>query len=37
MQLYNLADDPGETKNLAADNPAKVKELQAVLARMRAK
>ena len=27
-KLYNLADDIGETKDLAADQPAKVKELQ---------
>ena len=29
IELYNLADDPSETKNLAASNPEKVKELQA--------
>lgn len=28
-QLYNLAEDIGETRDLAAANPAKVKELQA--------
>ena len=30
-QLYNLADDPAETKNLARDNPAKLKELSTML------
>jgi arylsulfatase A-like enzyme len=34
-ELYNLADDLGETHNLAATNPAKVKELQAKLAAWR--
>jgi arylsulfatase A-like enzyme len=29
VQLYNLADDPGEKKDLAAAQPAKVKELRA--------
>ena len=29
-ELYNLADDLGESKNLAADNSAKVNELQAL-------
>jgi arylsulfatase len=28
LSLYNLDADPGETKNLAAENPAVVKELQ---------
>lgn len=30
-ELYNLADDPGEKKNLAAQQPEKVKELAALL------
>ena len=30
-QLYNLAEDPAETKNLAAQNPAKLEELRAML------
>ena len=29
-ELYNLADDIGESKNLASAQPAKVKELQAL-------
>jgi arylsulfatase A-like enzyme len=32
VELYNLADDPAEKKNLAADNPKKVEELRKVLA-----
>lgn len=32
VELYNLADDVSETKNLAAAQPAKVKELRARLA-----
>jgi arylsulfatase A-like enzyme len=28
MELYNLADDLGETRNLAAENPAKTAELR---------
>ena len=35
-QLYNLADDIGETKNLVAQYPEKVKELEALLAKIRA-
>ena len=35
-QLYNLATDPNETKNLAKDEPAKVKELSARLESLRA-
>ena len=35
-QLYNLADDIGETKNLVAQYPEKVKELEAFLAKTRA-
>jgi arylsulfatase A len=31
MQLFNLVDDPGETKNLIADHPARVKMLIDVL------
>ncbi len=34
-QLYNLKADVGETKNLAADNPQKVEELKALLAKSR--
>ena len=30
-QLYNLAKDPAESKNLARENPAKLKELTAML------
>jgi arylsulfatase/arylsulfatase A len=29
IELYNLADDPGESKNLAAENPEKLRELRA--------
>ena len=32
IELYNLHDDLGEKRNLAAENPSKVKELQAKLA-----
>ena len=32
MQLYNLADDPAETKNLEESHPEKIKELVADLA-----
>ena len=35
-QLYNLAEDLGETKNLVAQHPGKVKELEALLERIRA-
>ncbi|TWU22706.1 sulfatase family protein [Bythopirellula polymerisocia] len=34
-QLYKLDEDPGETKNLASEFPAKVKELQKSLAEIR--
>ncbi|HTH31771.1 MAG TPA: sulfatase-like hydrolase/transferase, partial [Lacibacter sp.] len=34
-QLYNLIDDPGETKNVAAAYPGKVKEMQALLAKIK--
>ncbi len=33
IQLYNLETDPGESKNLANENPDKVRELQAALAK----
>jgi arylsulfatase A-like enzyme len=36
-QLYNLADDLAETKNVAADHPEIVKELTALLEDLRAK
>jgi arylsulfatase A-like enzyme len=28
VELYNIAEDPSETKNLAAENPEKVSQLQ---------
>jgi arylsulfatase A-like enzyme len=34
-QLFNLADDPGETKNLAAENADRVKEMAAMLNKIR--
>jgi arylsulfatase A-like enzyme len=34
-QLYNLKSDPGETKNIAEQNAAKVEELKALLAKAR--
>ena len=34
-QLYNLKEDIGETKNLAAENPEKIKELKALLAKIK--
>jgi arylsulfatase A-like enzyme len=34
-QLYNLADDPGETKNIAVANPEKVKEMQRLLEKIK--
>ena len=37
FQLYNLSTDLGETNNLAAAHPERVKELQALLAAERAK
>jgi arylsulfatase A-like enzyme len=37
VQLYNLRTDPGETNNLASENPEKVKELVALLAAERAR
>lgn len=36
-QLYDLAHDPGETKNLAPENPDRVKELTALLESEKAK
>jgi len=36
-QLYNLTMDPGETRNLTAEQPAKVKELAALLEAEKAK
>ncbi len=36
LELYNLSDDIGETKNLAKDNSAKAKELHARLVAWRA-
>ena len=35
VALYNLADDPEETRNLASEMPEKVKELQSELTRLR--
>jgi arylsulfatase A-like enzyme len=35
-ELYNLADDPAESRNLAAEQPQKVLELSALLTRIRA-
>ncbi len=34
-ELYNIKNDPGETKDLAAENPKKIKELQERLIRWR--
>jgi hypothetical protein len=34
-QLYNLKEDIGERKNLATENPEKVKELEALLAKIK--
>ena len=36
-QLYDLKDDPGEQRNLALENPAKVYELQSIIRRERAR
>jgi arylsulfatase A len=36
-QLYNLAEDLGETRNVAAEHPEIVKELSALLEDVRAK
>ena len=33
--LYNLADDPGERKNLIKENPAKAKEMAELLTKIR--
>jgi arylsulfatase A-like enzyme len=35
VQLFNLRDDPGETKDLAGEHPDKVAELKAMLERIR--
>jgi arylsulfatase A-like enzyme len=35
VELYNLAEDPGETKNLANTNAEKVQELRQVLAKQK--
>lgn len=35
LELYNLREDIGETKNLASENPAKVQELHALLKKWR--
>jgi arylsulfatase A-like enzyme len=37
VQLYDLAADPGETRNLAGEHPDKVKELQSLLDAEKAK
>ena len=37
VQLYDLSNDPGETKNLAVDQPERVKELAALLESEKAK
>ncbi len=34
-QLYNLEQDLGETKNIASENPEKVKEMEALLAKIK--
>ena len=34
-QLYNLADDPGETRNQASEDPERVKEMSGFLERLR--
>ncbi|MFC4995189.1 sulfatase family protein [Rubritalea tangerina] len=34
-QLYDLSKDPGESKNIATDNPDKVKELQEILEQLK--
>ena len=34
-QLYNLNDDPGETDDLAARRPDRVRDLSALLAKVR--
>jgi arylsulfatase A-like enzyme len=36
-QLYNLADDPGEKINVAADNPERVKAMAAALEKIKAR
>lgn len=37
VQLYDLKSDPSETKNIAKENPEKVKQLQAELEKIKAK
>ncbi len=37
FQLYNLAEDAGESNNVAAENPAKAKEMQELLQQIREK
>jgi len=34
-QLYNVGSDPGETRDVAAEQPNKVKEMSALLERIR--
>jgi hypothetical protein len=34
-QLYDLASDPGETRNLAGQEPGRVKEMAAMLEKIR--
>jgi hypothetical protein len=34
-QLYNLKDDLGETKNIAKENPEKLKELEELLQKIK--
>lgn len=34
VQLYNLADDPGETQNLAAQEPGRVKQMKELLEKL---
>lgn len=35
QQLYDLAADPGETRNIAAENPAKANEMKAMMLKIR--
>ena len=35
MELFNLAEDPGETKNVAAENPQVVTDLRSLLQNVR--
>ena len=34
IQLYNLAEDPGETKNLATEQPERVAKMKALLEKL---